>query len=85
MYMAIFTDWFVPDKYQQQSTVTHSDPAMATTRSRQAGRQAGRQADICQQNDYCRLKKDAVHCSAHSYYKVTAMNDGKNLWGMLQI
>jgi len=40
LYTAIFTDWFVPDKYQQQSTVTHSDPALATTRGRQAGRQA---------------------------------------------
>ena len=42
LYTAIFTDWFVPDKYQQQSTVTHSDPAMATTRgTARQGREAG--------------------------------------------
>lgn len=46
LYTAIFTDWFVPDKYQQQSPVTPSDPAMATTRGKarygKAGGQAGR-------------------------------------------
>jgi len=54
-------------------------------RQGKAGGRAGGQACICQLNDYCHLKKDAAQRSAHCYYEVTAMNDGKRLLGMLQI
>jgi len=77
LYTAIFTGWFVPHKYQQQSTVTHRDPAMATTRGTHAG--------ICQMKDYFRLKKDAAQCSAQCPLLLRSYSYDwrQNLWGFV--